>query len=367
MSTLKFGFGAIAAYISGGLVERWGVRPVTALCAIFAGIALCLMLFVKTLTLFYLIGILLGISALGVTTAMKIFVSQWFSKRQGLAIGISLMGTSCAGVIVPYVTTVLAAELGWRLACAVMSLPIWLAALPLFLLKAKEISHSAKASVVTSADENALSFKDIRFSRAFITIVVISFLIGMVDHGMAAHLVIYFDRDAQLGAELAALGFSLMMIMSNIGKLGYGWAFDKFSLKGVAMCWFIVALGVLAAFPVSGLATLLLFAAVYGPTQGGMLISVPIFSKHCFGTKALARAIAVLTTFFMIGSAAGPALAGYIYDFAGSYDIPFAIFILSALAAGLLTLTLKPVYWLAANARGAKAELHLESGKASAA
>ena len=54
-----------------------------------------------TLPMLYLVGALLGFSALGTTTSMKIFVSQWFAEGQGVAVGIAFIGLSSAGVVVP--------------------------------------------------------------------------------------------------------------------------------------------------------------------------------------------------------------------------------------------------------------------------
>lgn len=347
LTSVKFGVGAVAAYLTGHLVERFGVRPVTIACGAISGIALLLMPFVHALWTFYLIGALLGISALGVTTAMKIFVSQWFSRRQGLAIGASLMGTSCAGVIVPYLTTLLSQEVGWRMTCAIMSLFIWVVALPFFIWRARERKAEqiiATAQAVAGSHPDAPTFAQVRFTRPFLAAAVICFLVGAVDHGLIAHLVIYFDRDIHLGAEVAAIGFSVVMVMSNVGKLGYGWVFDRYSMKGLAACWFIVTVGVLLTLPISGLATLALFAIIYGPTQGGMLVSVPVIAKHCFGPRAMARAIAVLTTVFMAGSSAGPAMAGYLHDMLGNYTLAFLLFALFALIAGVLSLMMNPRY-----------------------
>lgn len=355
LTSVKFGVGAVAAYMTGHLVERFGVRPVTIACAVISGCALLLMPLVHSLWTLYVVGALLGISALGVTTAMKIFVSQWFSRRQGLAIGVSLMGTSCAGVVVPYTTTILAQAVGWRMTCALMSLVIWLVALPFFIWRARERSNDQMAATAKSDAVSygaAPEFRQVRFTRPFIVAAIISFLFGAVDHGLSAHLVIYLDRDLHLGAGVAAIGFSVVMVMSNIGKLAYGWVFDRFSLKGVAACWFLVSIGVLMTLPIEGTITLVAFALVYGPTQGGMLISVPVLAKHVFGPRAMARAIAVLTTVFMAGSSAGPAMAGYLHDLLGNYTVAFLLFALAALVSGILTLTLDARYHLAFKKKG---------------
>ena len=347
LSSLKFAAGAITAYLSGRVIERYGIRAMTIFCSILSGLSLVMMLKVHDLTTLYTVGIFLGIGALGVTTGMKVFISQWFSRRQGVAIGLSLMGTSAAGVVVPYIATLLSEAYGWRATCAIMSSGIWLIALPVFILRAKEKPKTPLSKFSTAEQTKTSSeptFRDIRFGKVFIFSALINFLIGMVDHGMSAHLVIYFSHDIGLGAEMAAIGFSLVMLMSNFGKVGYGWLFDRLSTRGIAFCWFLAAIGIGFALPISGMSTLILFALVYGPTQGGMIVNVPVLAKHCFGSIAMIRAIAVLTTFFMAGSATGPALAGYLHDMTGSYVLPFSIFVGSAVIAGFLTLSLRPAY-----------------------
>lgn len=345
LSSLKFAAGAITAYLSGRIIERHGIRAMTIFCSVLSGLSLMMMMMVQSLTMLYAVGIFLGIGALGVTTGMKIFISQWFTRRQGVAIGLSLMGTSAAGVVVPYIATLLSEAYGWRATCAIMSLGIWLIALPVFIWRAKEKPRTPKVSTTEHTENSSEpTFRDIRFGRVFIFAALINFLIGMVDHGMSAHLVIYFSHDIGLGVEMAAIGYSLVMLMSNFGKVGYGWLFDRMSTRGIAFCWFLAAIGVGFAFPVSGMSTLIVFALIYGPTQGGMIVNIPVLAKHCFGSIAMIRAIAVLTTCFMAGSAAGPAIAGYLHDITGSYALPFGIFVGSAVVAGFLTLTLRPAY-----------------------
>ncbi|MDQ8756517.1 MFS transporter [Sphingosinicella sp. LHD-64] len=347
LTTFKFGAGAVAAYLTGPLVDRYGIRKVTIACAVLSGAALLMLLEVHSLPMLYLIGVLLGISALGVMTAMKVLVSQWFTRNQGLALGIALTGVSAAGVVIPYSTTLLTEAYGWRVAGALMSLVIWFVAIPLFLWRAREHASQGNevAKLAAEADYgDAPAFRDIRFTRFFLVAAFVSVLIGMVDHGMSAHLVIFLDRDVHLGAEIAAIGFSAIMVMSNLGKLGFGWLFDRLSTRGIGLCCLALSAGVALAFPVAGLSTFLLFAVVYGPTQGGLMVSLPVLAKHCFGPRAMTRAIAVLSTTYMVGSAAGPAIAGYLYDLTGSYAWPFGIFIVSIAVAGFAAMTLRPAY-----------------------
>lgn len=340
LTSMKFFAGAAATFFSGLAVERLGARAVTIFCLFLTGTALISMLVVDNLAVFYAFGGLLGVGALGAVTAMKIFLSRWFNANQGLAIGIALTGISAAGVIVPIVVTELNQLFGWRMTAAVMSAPLWLVALPVFFGVTKEKPPAAiEAKKSHGADVRAV----IR-STSFWLLVLTSFLIGMVDHAMTAHLVIYFDKDLHLGAEIAALGFSAMMLMSNVGKVAWGWLFDRFSSLGVAVCWFITALGVLMTLSIHNVPTLLLFALIYGPCQGGMLLMISVMSKHCFGNATLANSIAILSGVFNIGSAVGPAVAGYGYDATGSYQWPFTVMAASALICSILAFFINPTF-----------------------
>lgn len=49
----------------------------------------------------------------------------------------------------------------------------------------------------------------------------------------------------------------------------------------------------------------------------------------------------IFSTVFMIGSAIGPALVGYMFDFYGDYDLAFGIMAASAAMAGVLVLFAK--------------------------
>ena len=68
-------------------------------------------------------------------------------------------------------------------------------------------------------------------------------------------------------------------------------------------------------------------------------------SKHCFGPKALGRTIGLLTACVTLGFAAGPPTIGYLYDTQGTYRYAFMLLAVMAVAAGLIVLAAKPVYW----------------------
>lgn len=340
VNTVKFAVGALTAFFTGHMVERWGVRRVGAVCTAMAGAALFLLASVQNLPTYYLVGLLLGVSALGTATSMKIFVSQWFERGQGVAVGIALMGLSIAGVVVPVLANWMIHALGWRQACAVLGGVIWLVIFPLFLWRAREHPSIARREALVARREGTATPlpKGIYRSPIFITLLLSNFLIGMVDEAMSTHLVVFLDREVQLGATIAALGFTLVMVMSNVGKIAFGWLIERRTTTGAAICWVIAGIGILLALPIQGFIGFILFAIVYGPTQGGFLVNVPVLSKKLFGQQAMLRSIAFVTTAFNLGAAVGPALVGWLFDRTGSYHLAFIFLAATAFVSAVLML-----------------------------
>jgi MFS transporter, OFA family, oxalate/formate antiporter len=343
--SVRFATGAVAAFFIGAIIDRFGTKPTVILLSVLGGTALILFFFVHGLAEFYVVNALLGVSQLGLAPALKIYLSKWFNKHQGLAIGTALTALSVAGVVVPLLVTALNAHYGWRATAMVMSLPIWVGALPAFLFLAKD--KSTQAAYGTLGSNYTLEERSghgvvarLMKSRIFWIVLLSNFLIGMIDHAMSEHLVIYFDKDLHFGAQIAATAFTLLMLASNFGKFFYGWLFDRYSTRGIAICWFIAAAGIVYATRIHGTTSLWIFALIYGPCQAGMLLNMAILCKHFFGPHALAKSISVISGVYYLGGAVGPGFAGYMFDVTGSYHSAFLIVAATAVVAGLLVLSL---------------------------
>ncbi len=123
---------SLMAPVYGALADRLGVRPV-ALWSLFAfGIVFGAFWFVPGyLPGYYAFWAVLGIVAIGSTpVTWSRAISMWFSKNRGLALGIMLLGTSIAGMIVPQLAQGAISLGGWRLAFPTMALLPLLIALP---------------------------------------------------------------------------------------------------------------------------------------------------------------------------------------------------------------------------------------------
>lgn len=340
VATMKFAAGAVVGVVFGFLVDRISIRRIVLLSAVVSGAAMIAFLAIQSLWQFYAIGLVLGLGSIGIMVSMKVLVSRWFTRRQGFAVGIALLGTSVAGSFAPVLASGLIDRVGWRGAVALMSLGIWAVALPFFLWKAKdapgaELQDDAELAPQSVTATEALSLGDVLRTRTFWFVALAVFLIGFVDQAMTQHTVLYLDKDLGMGRAAAASGLSLIFFMSIAGKVGFGWFFDKWSVRGVSLCYLLMAVGVALAFSVTGALSLLLFAAVRGSAHGGTIVDDAVLAKHCFGPRFLGRIIGILTACGTLGFAAGPPLMGYLYDTQGSYRTAFLLLIAMSIAAGL--------------------------------
>ena len=340
-ATVKFTSGALIGVMLGFLLDRTSIRKIVVASGALSGIAMIAFLLIDSLVKFYTVGLALGIGAIGIMISMKVLVSRSFHERQGFAMGMALLGTSVGGSLIRAITPNLADTFGWRGAVAVMSGGIWLIALPLFLWLVKEDEQPDPAKQRADAGDLSAVLRNRTFWMLGLAVV----LIGFVDQAMSQHFVLYLDKDVGLGLAVAAGAASIASLISIGGKVGFGWVYDKLSVRGVMMCYMLMAIAALIAIPVEGTIILGALLLTRGLAHGGAIVDIPVMSKHCFGPKLLGRTIGLLTACVTVGFAAGPPIVGYLYDTQGTYRYAFMMLAAMAVTAGLVILAAKPVYW----------------------
>ncbi len=340
-ATVKFTAGAVIGVMFGFLLDRTSIRKIVFASGALSGVAMIAFLGIDSLVKFYAVGLALGVGAIGIMVSMKVLVSRSFHERQGFAMGMALLGTSVGGALIRAITANLATTFGWRGAVAVMSSGTFLIALPLFLLIVREDEEPDAAP--QRAEKADLS--DVLRNRTFWLLGLAVVLIGFVDQAMAQHFVLYLDKDVGLGLAVAGSAAAIASLISIGGKVGFGWVYDKLSVRGVAICYALMAMAALIAIPVEGTILLGALLLTRGLAHGGAIVDIPVMSKHCFGPKLLGRTIGLLTACVTVGFAAGPPVVGYLYDTQGTYRYAFMMLAAMAVAAGLIVLAAKPVYW----------------------
>jgi len=358
--TYKYLVAAIVGlFIMGPFIDRFGSRPLVIISSVCVAAGMTSFLWIQGMASYYAAGILIGFGSGAIVVCCNIFVSRWFVKNQGLAIGIMVAGASAGGAICPLIGSFAIEAWGWRMGMAVVSLGIWLIALPLYIFFANE--NPTEADIVPEAphapDEDKekvtedlraaeldLTFRDVFRLPMFWFKLAALFLVSVADYGMTQNTILYLS-DVGLTPTVAALSLSIVFAFGVPAKIFAGFVFDRFSLSGLRLWYVALGVSILLAFPVQGVMTMIIFSIFRGVAHGGLITGGAVITKQCFGPRHMNKVLPISSGVTSIGMALGPVLMSYTRDVYGSYDYGFIIAAGLCLLGALLAFGVQPLYW----------------------
>jgi OFA family oxalate/formate antiporter-like MFS transporter len=319
---------ALLAPVFGSMADRYGVRPV-ALWSLFAfALAFaCFGLTPASIMGFYFIWFLVGLVGIGSTpVTWSRAVNLWFFRRRGLALGIALMGTSIAGMVLPKLTVWLIDSFGWRMAYPLLALLPLLVALPVAYALFREPRLEERPPELSSDDGSGRmelsgltlgqALRGYRFWLMFASIAAVAFAYGGAHIHMAGIVTGHgFSRgDAATVASL--LGLSILC-----GRLVTGWLLDRFWAPGVVLP--ILSLPALSCILLAGdsitLGWIMGAAFLLGFAAGAESDLIAYLAGRYFGMRQYGRIYGMLYMPFGIASAVSPLVYGAVHDASGSF------------------------------------------------
>ena len=149
---------------------------------------------------------------------------------------------------------------------------------------------------------------------------------------------------------------SLLGVIAILSKVGSGWVFDRFSIRGIACFWLLLGVSIFLGLPVAGIGTLLLFVVVRGISHGGLIVDVPVLTKHYFGMERIGMTMGIMSVCVNLGFAAGPPIFGWFADTYGNFTTGMVVYGVIAMIGTAMLLPIKPRFWTSPNARDTAAE-----------
>lgn len=191
--------------------------------------------------------------------------------------------------------------------------------------------------------ENSYTVSRAFRTRAFYVMAIFSGAGFMVQAGVSLHQVSHFINQG-MDASLAALTAGAFAFCQVLG--GFIWSSlasrrvpIRFLLAMSAFCVSGGALGVQAS---STLTWGLPATSILGAGVGGLHLLLRLAWAEYYGREHLGSITGITLPVQVGGQALGPVIAGFLYDFTGSYLWPFRIFSTAVFIAGLLVLTATP-------------------------
>ncbi|MFV8819312.1 MFS transporter [Haliea sp. E17] len=349
---VTFSTSALLAPFGGVFIDRLGVRR----CMLFGWLVLGGAYFaysqMDSLTTLYLVHAALGLVLVlcGLNPAV-ILVSSWFQGKRGVAIGITLVGTSLGGMLFPQYGTWMAQSVGWREAMNwALVFPACMFVL-VFLLVRDRPSQLGMQPVQESSSGPAangmavgadMEYLDALKTRTFWALAITAMTTFYTVLAVQAHLFLYM-RDLDFDAKTATNAISAFFACAVTGKFLFGLLSDYLNFKKVFLGNIVVMLA--GALCLAYLHGQVIWAAValFGLGWGGVYTTLQLSAVNCFGLKSAGKILGTITVLDCFGGGLGIWLTGVLYTRYGNYDLAFQIFVaLIVIAAIAITQVRQP-------------------------
>ena len=347
--TAATAFGIVLQPVGGILVDKYPVRWLITL-GLLAFSAGCWLLSNSTNVWEYVLvfGLTMAVTmSLTGPHATSSTVSRWFTKSRGRALGISAVGSSLGGVVVPPLFAYWVTTSGWRPALENLSLTILFVIVPLTILtirgKPSEIGLEPEPNGDTSPEvvDQQFTTKQILTHPAYW---YIGGTLGLLFSVYTAILASITPYAVDLGISQAKASTLIMIVAAFgfIGKLIFGFLADKINLKlglWLSIGLVIVSFLILAIEP--GYLLMMVAAVTMGLATGGMLPVWGAMLAKVIGLASYGRVMGMmgpLITFLVMPSFP---IVGRLYDAFGGYQVALLVFTGVCLLAAALLLPLK--------------------------
>ena len=277
-------------------------------------------------------------------------ISRWFTVSRGRALGVAALGTSIGGIIIPKMISSQLGEYGWRGALEHLALWSLLVMLPVIIFtvrgKPSDVGLSAEANNSASQSsidmEKPVSLKEILTNPAYWFLGLSLGILFSAYSAVLANLSPYAINLGQTESKAAGLIMTIA-IAGIVGKLAFGFAADKFSLKAglaVAQCFVIAGLLILSLENTS-YAYMVVASGTMGLAAGGMLPIWGAMTVHIFGLANYGKAMGLISPIITLCILPGYTVIGRLYDSSGSYSSALVLFAGAMVVAILLLIPLK--------------------------
>src|ERR1700726_1623946 len=215
---------AVASPFGGRLADRFGLkRGILACAAVFAVGYGSQAFLTNHIWHYYALALLLAPAAAG-TSALTFgkVISHWFDRSRGVALSVLACGSGLGGVVVPPFAQYLISHFGWREAYLLLGLSLLTVGTMPVALVLKD-TPSAKVKDVPSFtaepfDASRIPRSQVFMSQTFLTLIVVSAMIGISYVGVLTHLIPMLTDRGMTAASAAQL-FSLLGIAAIAGHL----------------------------------------------------------------------------------------------------------------------------------------------------
>ena len=293
------------------------------------------------------VGLLLALASVGMSLygilPAQVLLVNWFTRLRGRALALSTVGMSVSGFLLPPLSALLIAQVGWRDAIALIAataamicvVPIarFIVDRPEDLGQHPDGDREGRAVPATTIRRSPRHF----LGSGNFWLISLGMGLALASLAVTLHLV-PFALSLGFPLQRAAWLPTALSMGSLFGKLLGGYSIDRLGHRiTVASLLSVQGIGWILVTSEPGYFGLLASAALIGFGSGGFLPLPPVYLAACFGPRVVGQAVGLSGAATLPLQIAAPLLVGAQFDRVGSYLPAFeAMLGVSFLAAVLL-------------------------------
>jgi MFS family permease len=337
---------------AGRLADRWGPRRVIVLALTLLAVGTIASTFVRSLWHIYVTaGVLMAVGAGGAALSTgSAVVARWFDTGRGLAIGIAAGGMSAGQLIIIPLATWLTLAYGWRFSFFWLGLGLLVLVVPLAAWLVRNTPEErgfrpygatgpAQSAAQAAAAQQAgrVSVTEAAQTMPFWLLMATFFVCGYTSNGMVLTHFMPHALEHNFTAMEASTALGVMGAMNMVGTMGSGWLCDRFGRRGpLATYYFVRGVSLLFLLYVWNVPSLHFWAALFGLNYISTVPPTTTLTANIYGRFSVGELSGWIFFAHQVGAALGAALAGWIYEWTGSYSPAFvSAALMGFVAAGL--------------------------------
>jgi MFS family permease len=316
--------GYLLFVLAGGVAaSRWGSRRAVllGLAAVtlgFAGLALA--------SKYWLIVVLMALLGFGTAFTFAPMISllaTWYPEQRGLVIGCMSAGIGAGmfiiGLLVPWLYTLFGAN-GWRVTWGVFAATAAVAMLLVFMVvRDPPLAHSDASARPPSADKWLIY----RNSRV-LTVATVYGIVGLT-YIVQAIFMISFMVDSGFSEATAGWMMAMMGLLSMASGPLWGRLSDVLGrANALTGAMSLVTVAMLLPLFAQSLPVFFVHFFLMGCAVNGMFTMIQAASTDQVAPRYIPIAFSFVTLFFAGGQFIGPAMAGWLIEWSGSFEIAIA-------------------------------------------
>jgi MFS transporter, OFA family, oxalate/formate antiporter len=337
---------AILMPIASRYIDRYGASKVTAVGGTIVGLGYFLSSFANSIPMLVVTYGLIAGAGIGIVYGVPISVTaKWFPDRQGLAVGLTVVGFGLSPLITAPMAEFFIKSYGIDSAFRIFGVAFALILLAISTqLKFPPAGwHPNSQSVAPPAIANSDNLLNSPSFFALWSCYAIGTLAGLMAVGIASSV---GKEIIGLDANMATASVSIFAIFNGVGRPLFGWLTDRIKPKKAAILSYTMILVASIIMLNTGKGQILNYFFAFSLlwlSLGGWLAIAPTATLSMFNRANYTKNYGMVFTAYGAGALAGTLVAGSAKDIFGSYTnafIPTAV--LSVLGILIATFALKP-------------------------